>query len=46
MRKRVVVTGMGCISPVGNTVKETWDAMLAHSFLCLASSRLPFVVMR
>ena len=29
MRKRVVVTGMGCISPVGNTVKETWDAMLA-----------------
>ena len=29
MRRRVVVTGMGCISPVGNTVKETWDAMLA-----------------
>jgi 3-oxoacyl-[acyl-carrier-protein] synthase II len=29
MRKRVVVTGMGCISPVGNTVDETWDALLA-----------------
>ena len=29
MRKRVVVTGMGCICPVGNTVKETWDALLA-----------------
>ncbi|HEU0292747.1 MAG TPA: beta-ketoacyl-ACP synthase II [Anaerolineales bacterium] len=29
MRKRVVVTGMGCISPVGNTVKETWEALLA-----------------
>ena len=29
MRRRVVVTGMGCISPVGNTVKETWDAQLA-----------------
>jgi len=29
MSKRVVVTGMGCISPVGNTVKETWDALLA-----------------
>ena len=29
MRRRVVVTGMGCISPVGNTVKDTWDAMLA-----------------
>jgi 3-oxoacyl-[acyl-carrier-protein] synthase II len=29
MRKRVVVTGMGCISPVGNNVKDTWDALLA-----------------
>ncbi len=29
MRKRVVVTGMGCISPVGNTVQETWQALLA-----------------
>jgi 3-oxoacyl-[acyl-carrier-protein] synthase II len=29
MSKRVVVTGMGCISPVGNNVKETWNAILA-----------------
>lgn len=29
MRKRVVVTGMGCISPVGNTVEETWKSLLA-----------------
>ncbi len=29
MRRKVVVTGMGCISPVGNTVKETWDSLLA-----------------
>ncbi|MBL8100335.1 MAG: beta-ketoacyl-ACP synthase II [Anaerolineales bacterium] len=29
MRKRVVITGMGCISPVGNNVKDTWDALLA-----------------
>lgn len=29
MSRRVVVTGMGCISPVGNTVKETWEALLA-----------------
>jgi len=29
MRRRVVVTGMGCITPVGNTVKETWDSLLA-----------------
>jgi 3-oxoacyl-[acyl-carrier-protein] synthase II len=29
MSRRVVVTGMGCISPVGNNVKETWNAILA-----------------
>jgi 3-oxoacyl-[acyl-carrier-protein] synthase II len=29
MSSRVVVTGMGCISPVGNNVKETWDSILA-----------------
>jgi 3-oxoacyl-[acyl-carrier-protein] synthase II len=29
MRKRVVVTGLGCVSPVGNTVEETWSALLA-----------------
>ncbi len=26
--RRVVVTGMGCLSPVGNTVKETWRSLL------------------
>ena len=25
MRKRVVVTGLGCVSPVGNSVEETWE---------------------
>ncbi|MBO4404577.1 MAG: beta-ketoacyl-ACP synthase II [Treponema sp.] len=25
--RRVVVTGMGCISPVGNSVEETWNAV-------------------
>jgi len=29
MRKRVVVTGLGCVSPVGNNVDETWEALLA-----------------
>ena len=29
MRKRVVVTGLGCISPVGNNVAATWSALLA-----------------
>ena len=29
MKRRVVVTGMGCISPVGNNVGDTWSAILA-----------------
>lgn len=28
-RRRVVVTGLGIISPVGNTVQETWDNIVA-----------------
>ena len=28
-RRRVVVTGLGIISPVGNTVPQAWDAVLA-----------------
>ena len=28
-RRRVVVTGLGCISPVGNTVAESWSKLLA-----------------
>ncbi|MWP49719.1 beta-ketoacyl-ACP synthase II [Gilliamella sp. Lep-s21] len=28
-KRRVVVTGMGMISPVGNTVESTWQALLA-----------------
>jgi len=29
MQKRVVVTGMGCISPVGNDVPTTWENITA-----------------
>ncbi len=29
MRKRVVVTGVGCISPLGLNVQDTWAALLA-----------------
>ena len=29
MSRRVVVTGTGCISPVGNNVQQTWDSILA-----------------
>ena len=28
-RRRVVVTGLGCISPVGNTVETAWSQLLA-----------------
>ena len=28
-RRRVVVTGLGCVSPVGNTVPDTWANLLA-----------------
>ena len=28
-RRRVVVTGLGCITPVGNTVAEAWASLLA-----------------
>ncbi|WP_345547938.1 beta-ketoacyl-ACP synthase II [Microbulbifer aestuariivivens] len=28
-RRRVVVTGMGMVSPLGNTVEETWSGILA-----------------
>ena len=29
MKHRVVITGMGCISPLGNSVKETWENLVA-----------------
>ncbi len=28
-RRRVVVTGLGCVSPVGNTVDQAWENLLA-----------------
>ena len=27
--RRVVVTGLGCISPIGNTIADAWEAALA-----------------
>src|SRR5512134_1699439 len=29
MRRRVVITGLGCLSPVGNNVNDAWAALLA-----------------
>jgi len=28
-QRRVVVTGLGCVSPIGNSVTASWDALLA-----------------
>src|SRR5260370_35266752 len=28
MRRRVVVTGLGCVCPGGNTVRDSWEALL------------------
>jgi 3-oxoacyl-[acyl-carrier-protein] synthase II len=28
-RRRVVITGLGCVSPIGNTVDTSWQALLA-----------------
>jgi 3-oxoacyl-[acyl-carrier-protein] synthase II len=28
-QRRVVITGLGCVSPVGNTVADTWSAITA-----------------
>lgn len=38
-RRRVVVTGLGCVTPVGNTVADSWSALLSgHSGIDLVSS--------
>ena len=29
MRKRVVITGLGCVSPLGNDVASLWGNILA-----------------
>ena len=28
-RRRVVVTGLGMVSPLGNTVEDSWSALIA-----------------
>ena len=29
MKRRVVITGMGTVNPLANSVSETWDAVKA-----------------
>lgn len=33
--KRVVVTGLGAVTPLGNNPEETWQSMLAGKSLSL-----------
>jgi 3-oxoacyl-[acyl-carrier-protein] synthase II len=28
-QRRVVITGLGCVSPIGNTVADSWEALVA-----------------
>lgn len=44
-RKRIVVTGLGMLSPLGNTVADTWNALLAgksgvRTLECIDTSQL------
>ena len=27
MKRRVVITGMGAVTPIGNTIEEFWDGI-------------------
>ena len=48
-KRRVVITGMGCVSPVGNSVEEAWDSVKngrcgITNITLFDSSRLPVKV--
>ena len=38
MKRRVVVTGLGCVSPLGNTVEETWAGIKEGRRVALSKS--------
>lgn len=49
LRRRVVITGLGCVSPVGNSVEETWNSVKngkcgVTNITLFDSSRLPVKV--
>ena len=31
MKRRVVITGMGAVTPIGNTIEEFWDGIRSGS---------------
>ena len=40
-KKRVVITGLGVLSPIGNDVESTWAALLAGTSGCTGITRFP-----
>jgi 3-oxoacyl-[acyl-carrier-protein] synthase II len=53
MARRVVVTGMGTVNPLGNNVKDSWKAiragengigMIGGLFPAIRAARLPIAV--
>ena len=38
---RVVITGLGVVSPIGNTVEEFWDSLMAGSTASLLKNGFP-----
>ena len=31
MKRRVVITGLGAVTPIGNTVEEFWNGVRKHA---------------
>ncbi len=40
MKRRVVVTGMGAVSPIGNSVDELWQGIREHNAVGSMRSRI------
>ncbi len=38
--KRVVVTGLGALTPIGNTLQEYWDALIKRQKRCSTNNLL------
>ena len=36
--KRVVVTGLGALTPIGNTKEEYWDSLVSWQKWCCANN--------
>ena len=39
-KRRVVITGMGAVTPVGNSIDEMWASILAQSRITFSGATL------